>query len=160
MNHKTRPSIGSVCMSIAEAWSQRSTCVRQQIGAVIASRDGHILSTGYNGAPRGVSHCTEVGCLKVDGHCQRAIHAEANAILQAARLGTTLRESVLITTHRPCIVCAKLLVQVGVQWILYKKPYDSDGLRDEVMDFLLDVHILVTTDINDRRLPWQQIFPK
>lgn len=117
-------------MKIAELVAQRSTCLRRQVGCVIV-RDKRILSTGYNGAPSGLKHCSETGCIRnklkiPSGERQelcRALHSEQNAIIQAALMGVSLRGSVLYCTHQPCIVCAKMLVNAGIKKITYKGSY-------------------------------------
>ena len=86
-------------------------------------RDHRILTTGYNGAPRHVAHCTEVGCAMVDGHCLRATHAEANAIVQGALHGVSLTGATIYCTHQPCINCSKLLVSAGIVRVVYEQPY-------------------------------------
>lgn len=132
-----RPSWDEYFMEIASLVAKRSTCLRRQVGAVIV-KDKHILATGYNGAPAGLAHCAEVGCLR-DGipsgerhELCRAIHAEQNAIVQAALHGTALRESTIYVTHQPCVLCAKMLINAGVRRVVFKGSY-PDGLS---LDFL------------------------
>jgi dCMP deaminase len=86
-------------------------------------RDHRILTTGYNGAPRGVAHCTEVGCTMVDEHCVRATHAEANAVVQGALHGVSLEGATAYCTHQPCVGCSKLLISAGVVKIVYDGAY-------------------------------------
>ena len=109
-----RPSWDEYFMGIALQVARRSTCSRAHVGAVIV-RDRRILTTGYNGAPSGLSHCDDVGHLLVDGHCVRTIHAEQNAIVQAGYLGVSVRGSILYVTHQPCLTCAKLIINAGIQ---------------------------------------------
>jgi dCMP deaminase len=99
------------------------------VGAVL-TRDHRILTTGYNGAPRGVAHCTEAGCLLVHEHCQRATHAEANAIVQGALHGVGLARATAYCTHEPCVNCTKLLISAGVERIVYATPYPDAVARD------------------------------
>lgn len=136
----TRPSWEKYFMEIAELVSSRSTCLRRQVGAVLV-RDKHIIATGYNGAPRGVSHCLEVGCLREklgipsgERHemC-RGTHAEQNAIIQAALHGVSTDGATLYCTHQPCILCAKMLINAGVKKVVYKGNY-PDGLALELMN--------------------------
>ena len=124
-------------MQLAQFVSSRSTCLRREVGAVLV-RDKHILSSGYNGAPRGLPHCLEVGCLREQlgipsGERQeicRATHAEANAIIQAALHGVSTAEATLYCTTAPCTVCAKMLINAGVKRIVYKEGYpDRLGLE-------------------------------
>ncbi len=102
--------------------SFRSTCPRAQVGSVIA-HESRIISTGYNGAPHGQPHCTEVGCNEKDEHCTRAIHAELNAILHAAAYGISVKGATIYTTHFPCYHCAKAIVNVGIVAVYYNNAY-------------------------------------
>jgi dCMP deaminase len=127
-------------MEIAELVSSRSTCLRRQVGAVLV-RDKHIIATGYNGAPRGITHCMEAGCLREklgipsgERHemC-RGTHAEQNAIIQAALHGVSTAGSTLYCTHQPCILCAKMLINAGVERVVFQGNY-PDGLAVELMN--------------------------
>lgn len=117
-------------MNIADLVSQRSTCLRRQVGCVIV-RDKRILATGYNGAPSGLNHCEEIGCLRnkmkiPSGERQelcRGLHAEQNTIIQAALMGVSLKGSTLYCTHQPCILCAKMLINAGIEKIIFKGDY-------------------------------------
>jgi len=109
-------------MQIARTVATRATCPRASVGCVL-TRDRRILTTGYNGAPRGVAHCTEVGCSIVNDHCQRATHAEANAIVQAALHGVSLEGATAYCTHHPCVNCCKLFISAGIRQIVYTTPY-------------------------------------
>lgn len=120
-------------MSIAELVANRSTCVRRNVGAVIV-KNKRILATGYNGAPSGIAHCIEVGCLRKtlgvppgERHeiC-RGTHAEQNAIIQAATFGVSIHESIIYTTHQPCFICTKMLINAHIRKILYKEEYPDD----------------------------------
>ena len=91
-----------------------------------------ILTTGYNGSPRGVPHCTEAGCMIVNDHCMRATHAEANAIVQAALHGVNLSDSTAYCTHQPCVNCSKLLISAGVRKIVYDVAY-PDAVAQELL---------------------------
>ncbi len=135
-----RPSWERYFMEIAALVSSRSTCLRRQVGAVLV-RDKHIIATGYNGAPRGVSHCMEVGCLREklgipsgERHemC-RGTHAEQNAIIQAALHGVSTDGATLYCTHQPCILCAKMLINAGVEKVVFQGKY-PDGLALELMN--------------------------
>jgi len=130
----TRPSVLEVMKEIAQAWSKRSTCTRLQVGAV-AWRDNLVLATGYNGAPRGMPHCTDVGCLIIGDRCLRSIHAEENVYLQAARLGTSLLDAELLTTYHPCYKCAIMAIQVGIKKIYYLHPYrkSEENLTEQTL---------------------------
>ena len=118
-------------MQIAQTVATRSTCPRASVGCVL-TRDRRILTTGYNGAPSGIPHCTEVGCKMVNDHCQRATHAEANAIVQAALHGVGVAGATAYCTHHPCINCAKLFISAGIRQIVYVTPY-SDPVAVELL---------------------------
>jgi dCMP deaminase len=118
-------------MQIARTVATRATCPRASVGCVIV-REHRILTTGYNGSPRGVAHCTEVGCTLVNDHCMRATHAEANAIVQGALHGVNLSDSTAYCTHQPCVNCSKLLISAGVRKIVYDTAY-PDAVAQELL---------------------------
>lgn len=120
----TRPDWNGYFMGIAEMVSLRSTCLRLSVGCVL-TLDNRILTTGYNGSPSGLPHCTDIGCLMEEGHCIRTSHAEQNAIVQGARYGIPLRGCTVYITHFPCLTCAKLLISVGIKKLYYHTVYDS-----------------------------------
>jgi dCMP deaminase len=126
-----RPNWDEYFAGVAQTVASRATCPRASVGAVLV-RDRRILATGYNGAPSGTDHCLDVGCLLVNDHCQRATHAEANAIVQAALHGVNTDGSTIYCTHQPCGGCTKLILTAGVIRIVYlrSKP-------DEVAEQLL-----------------------
>lgn len=126
-----RPSWDNYFMTITRQVAERSTCTRAKVGAVIV-RDKNILATGYNGSPAGLPHCLDVGCLvyksttpsgEVEENCFRTIHAEINAIAQAAKNGHAIRDADIYLTHTPCIHCFKVLVNTGIKRIVYERPY-------------------------------------
>ena len=135
-----RPSWDEYFMRITQEVAQRSTCLRRQVGAILV-KDKHILATGYNGAPTGLPHCEEVGCLRERlgipsgerAELCRGLHAEQNAIIQAAVHGVQIRGSTLYSTTQPCILCAKMLINAGVVRIVYQGPY-PDELARQMMD--------------------------
>ena len=112
-------------MNLALQAATRSTCPRKHVGAVIV-RDKSILSTGYNGSIRGAPHCDDAGCLMENGHCVRTVHAEANAIVQAARNGVRLDGAEIYVTASPCFNCFKLIVNAGIRTVYFGEFY-----RDE-----------------------------
>lgn len=114
-------------MNIAHEAKRRSTCDRRHVGAVLV-RDRMILSTGYNGSIRGLPHCDEVGHMMEDGHCVATIHAEANAILQAARNGIAIDGATLYTTASPCWNCFRLLANAGIVRIVYDEFYRDERI--------------------------------
>jgi dCMP deaminase len=132
----TRPTWDQYFMTITRQVAERSTCPRAKVGAVIV-RDRNILATGYNGAPAGLAHCTDVGCLiyesrapggDLESNCYRSIHAEINAITQAAKNGAAIAGADVYVTHSPCIQCLKVLVNTGVRRVFYERPYKLDTL--------------------------------
>ena len=119
---KHRVSWKDYFMNIAREVATRSTCERKHVGAVIV-REKTILSTGYNGSIKGLPHCDEVGCEMVDGHCVRTTHAEANAIVQAAKNGIQINQSEIYVTASPCYDCFKLIANAGINLIYYDEFY-------------------------------------
>lgn len=112
-------------MEVARTVATRATCPRASVGAVVV-RDHRILTTGYNGAPRHVAHCTEMGCMMENGHCVRTTHAEANAIVQGALHGVGLAGATIYCTHQPCLGCSKLLISAGIVRIVYEQAYADE----------------------------------
>ncbi len=120
-----RPAWDDYFMRIARDVSTRATCLRRQVGAVIV-RDRRILLTGYNGAPKGLAHCQEVGCHLVGGHCVRCLHAEQNAIIQGAFNGVSTDKATLYCTHQPCNMCAKMIVNAGIIKVVIGGEYPDE----------------------------------
>jgi dCMP deaminase len=114
-------------MGIARQVSTRSTCDRKHVGAVIV-RSKMILATGYNGSISGLDHCDDVGHLMEDGHCVRTVHAEANAIVQAARSGTSLEGAWIYVTASPCFNCFKLIANAGIRRIAFAEFYRDEKI--------------------------------
>jgi dCMP deaminase len=127
-----RPNWDSYFMKIAYAVSERSTCDRAFVGAVLVL-EKRILTTGFNGSPAGQPHCDEIGHLLVEEHCVRTIHAETNAIIQAALHGISTRGCTCYVTHFPCINCTKVLINAGMSRLVYNVAYRIDG---NALDFL------------------------
>lgn len=132
-----RPSWNEYFIEIAELVSQRSTCLRRKVGAVVV-KDRQILCTGYNGAPSRITHCEVVGCLREkleiptgERHelC-RGLHAEQNAVIQAAKVGVSIEGATLYVTNHPCFICAKQIVNAGIKKVIYKKDYRDKLARD------------------------------
>lgn len=122
MNGAERPSWDAYFLEMAALVAGRSTCPRRHVGAVLV-RDRRVVATGYNGSVHGAPHCDEAGCLIVDGHCRRTVHAEMNALLQCAFHGVTSAGASLYATDYPCLDCAKALVQAGVARIVFQSDY-------------------------------------
>lgn len=118
--------------NVAKLVARRSTCLRSSVGAVLA-KEGRIISTGYNGAPAGMPHCTQHTCGP-DSGCERTVHAEANVIAFAAKFGIETEGSELYTTLSPCNDCAKLLINAGVKRIIYWEVYRDSGPISLLMD--------------------------
>jgi len=152
MEIKERPEWDSYFMAITVLVSKRSTCIRRAVGAVIV-KDKRILSTGYNGAPSGIAHCIEVGCLrdqlKVPSgekhELCRGIHAEQNAIIQAAFHGVSIKGATLYCTNQPCSICAKMIINAGIKNIFYQEGYDDSMSRQMLKDADVDL-IKLDTD--------------
>jgi len=141
-----RPSWDEYFMQIALLVSQRATCLRRRVGAVIV-KDKRMLATGYNGAPSGLEHCQQTGCmrerLKIPSGQRhelcRGLHAEQNAIIQASLYGTSVKGSTVYITNQPCIICAKMLINAGITEIVI-----AEGYPDRMaMDFLNEAGITV-----------------
>jgi dCMP deaminase len=129
----TRPSWEEYFMDIAALVARRSTCLRRAVGALIV-KDKRILATGYNGAPSGIRHCGEVGCLRETMNIAsgqrhelcRGIHAEQNAIIQAAYHGVCIKDAVLFCTNLPCAICTKMIINAGIKKIFYQSGYADE----------------------------------
>lgn len=145
----SRPSWNEYFMQIAVLVSERSTCLRRKVGAIIV-KDKRILTTGYNGVPRNLSHCTEVGCLRdkmgiLPGKNQelcRGLHAEQNAIIQAALHGISINNSILYCTEQPCITCAKMLINAGISKVFYLNSYPDELAREILQEAGIEENLL------------------
>ena len=128
-----RPTWDEYFMQIVELIKTRSTCLRRQVGALIV-KDKRILSTGYNGASMGCKHCSEIGCLREQlkvpsgqrHELCRAIHAEQNAIVQAAYSGTSVKGGTLYVTNQPCVLCSKMIINAGIKKIVFNGDYPDE----------------------------------
>ncbi len=136
-----RPTWDEYFMEMAELTAKRSTCSRRNVGAVIV-RDNRAVATGYNGAPRGLAHCEEMGgCLREKlgvpsgqrHELCRALHAEQNAIISAASMGNAIEGGTIYITHQPCVICAKMIVNAGIKRIVVREGY-PDELSQEILD--------------------------
>ena len=140
-----RPNLDEYFMEIASVVAKRSTCLRNQVGALFV-KNKRLLTTGYNGAPAGIQHCDEVGCAR-EGVASgtrhelcRAVHAEQNAIIQAALHGVSTEGATLYCTHQPCILCAKMLINAKISRVFYSQSYPDDT----ALRFLAQAGIEVT----------------
>ena len=128
-----RPDWDHYFMGFAELARSRSTCIRRGVGAVIV-KNNRIMATGYNGTPEGIAHCEEVGCLRQQlgvpsgqrAELCRGLHAEQNAIIQAATLGQNIGGSVLYCTTQPCVICSKMIINAGIKRIVIKEAYPDE----------------------------------
>lgn len=137
--HRDRPGWDRYFMSIAELVATRATCIRRSVGAVLV-RDRRVLATGYNGAPSGLRHCLEIGCLRERQNIPsgerhelcRGLHAEQNAIIQAALHGVSVKDARLYCTHHPCVICAKMIINAGISVVIIKDGY-GDHLAVDIL---------------------------
>ncbi|AEM77668.1 deoxycytidylate deaminase [Thermoanaerobacter wiegelii] len=128
-----RPSWDEYFMQIVDVVKTRSTCLRRQVGAILVV-DKHIISTGYNGPPTGLAHCEDTGCLREQlgipsgerPELCRGVHAEQNAIIQAALHGVSTKGATLYVSASPCVICAKMLINAGVKRIVYEEEYPDE----------------------------------
>jgi dCMP deaminase len=135
----SRPDNDTYFMRMADLVATRSTCLRRQVGAVLV-KEKRVLTTGYNGAPKGLRHCAEVGCVRLLNNIEsgtrhelcRGVHAEQNAVIQAAYFGVSIKDATIYTTNFPCSVCAKILVNAGIMEVVYKDDY-VDPLSKEIL---------------------------
>jgi len=134
----SRPTWDEYFMEIAVLAAKRSSCLRPgaKVGAVLVL-DRQIIATGYNGAPAGTLTCLETGCKMIGGHCLRTVHAEMNALAQAAKRGVSTKGAVLYCTHKPCIHCSKVLINAGIVTIFYLDAYRAEDEESRFADELL-----------------------
>ncbi len=134
-----RPNNDEYFMAMAELSAERSTCLRRQVGAVIV-RDKQVISTGYNGAPKDLPHCEDVGCRREQMNIKsgtrhelcRGVHAEQNAVIQAAVFGVSVKDGILYSTHHPCVLCVKILINAGIKKVIYKDGYPDDLAQEMI----------------------------
>jgi len=135
-----RPSWDEYFLQLADLVASRSTCMRRHVGAVLV-RNERIIATGYNGAPRGLKHCLDIGCLREEqgipsGHryelC-RGVHAEQNALINAAYYGVSTQDTVLYCTNQPCIICARMIINAGINKVVHRGNF-NDSLALEFLD--------------------------
>jgi len=149
--NKTRISKDGYFMKIAEVVSERSTCIKRKVGAVLI-KDSYIVSTGYNGAPSGFSHCTPETCVRQNlksgekPELCRGVHSEINCIIQAAIHGTSIQgNTTLYSTHFPCMSCLKLIINAGIKRLVYREEYNMENkIKKELLnESKLNVHQLL-----------------
>ncbi len=128
-----RPGWDDYFMKITQVVGERATCVKRSVGAIIV-KDNRILSTGYNGAPKGMKHCEEVGCIRVEMNVPsgarhelcRGLHAEQNAIIQAAWHGVKIEGGTMYCTYQPCVICVKMMLNAGIKRLVYSGSYPDE----------------------------------
>ena len=149
-----RPNWDEYFMEVAELTAKRSTCLRRQVGAVIV-KDNRIVATGYNGAPSGLAHCDERGgCLRQQlgvpsgerHELCRALHADQNAIIQAAALGNSINGATIYVTNQPCVICAKMIINAGIKKIYIKESYPDKMAEDIIRESGIEVIMLGEQD--------------
>ncbi len=146
MTAENRPAWEDYFMDIAILVAKRSTCLRRAVGALIV-KDKRILATGYNGAPSGIRHCEEVGCLRESMNIAsgerhelcRGIHAEQNAIIQAAYHGAQIQGADLYCTNLPCLICTKMIINAGIKKIYYRDGYADKLSKDMLAEAMIEV---------------------
>jgi len=154
---ENRPSWETYFMNITNLVAQRSTCLRRAVGAVLV-KDKRVLSTGYNGAPSNLKHCSEVGCLreqmgiesgKMHELC-RGIHAEQNAIIQAAYHGVSVKGAVIYCTNQPCSICARMIINAGIVKIYYQSGYADDLAKELLAEANIELKQIESDDQGER----------
>jgi len=141
-----RPSWDKYFIDITRLVATRSTCLRRGVGALLV-KDRNILATGYNGAPSGISHCSKTGCLREQLNVPsgerhelcRGLHAEQNAIIQAARHGVNIDGATLYCTTMPCVICTKMLINAGIKRVVYYEGYADSLARDMIAESGIEV---------------------
>ena len=148
-----RPSWDQYFMDITRLVATRSSCLRRQVGALLV-KDRNILATGYNGVPTGISHCEATGCLRErlkvpsgERHelC-RGLHAEQNAIIQAAKHGTNIDGATLYCTTMPCIICTKMIINAGITKVIYGEGYADELAREMIAEAAIEVLQFTATE--------------
>lgn len=130
-----RPNINKYFLDLCTVVASRSTCPRASVGAILV-KNKHILATGYNGSPMGADHCSDVGCEVEGEHCIRTVHAEANAIAQAALHGVSVKGATMYCTHAPCYTCAKLMINSGIVRVIALKDYHASKRSKDLFQLL------------------------
>ncbi len=136
-------------MKITRDVALRATCVKRKVGAIIV-KDKRILSTGYNGAPKGLKHCSEVGCLRKEMNVPsgqrhelcRGLHAEQNAIIQAAVHGVKIEDGIMYCTYQPCIICVKMMINAGIKCLVFEGNYPDELAANMIMESRMEVRRL------------------
>lgn len=146
LENRVRPPWDEYFLQLADLVATRSTCLRRHVGAVLV-KDERIIATGYNGAPRGMAHCLDLGCLREEKGIPsgqryelcRGVHAEQNAIINAAYYGISTSNSVLYCTNQPCIICARMIINAGIKAVIHRGNFKDDLAQA----FLLEAGVLL-----------------
>jgi dCMP deaminase len=141
-----RPSWKEYFMRITEDVARRAICVKRKVGAIIV-KDNHILSTGYNGAPKGFKHCTEETCIRKQMSVPsgqrhelcRGLHAEQNAIIQAAVQGVKIEGGTMYCTYQPCVICVKMMINAGIKKLIYSGGYPDELAAEMLKESKIEV---------------------
>ncbi len=141
-----RVSWDAYFMEITKVIAKRSTCLKRNVGAVIV-RDKRVLSTGYNGAPKGLAHCSVTGCIRKEMNIPsgqrhelcRGLHAEQNAIIQAAWHGVKIEGATLYCTHQPCVICVKMMINAGIKRVVFEGDYPDDLASNMLIESGLEI---------------------
>lgn len=141
-----RPKWDDYFMKITQDVSERATCVKRQVGAIIV-KDNRILSSGYNGTPKGFKHCEEVGCIRKEMNVPsgqrhelcRGLHAEQNAIVQAAWHGVKIEGGTMYSNYQPCVICAKMMINAGIKKLVYSGGYPDELAQEMLKESKLEV---------------------
>lgn len=142
----TRPSWDEYFLKITKDVSERATCVKRKVGAIVV-KNNHILATGYNGTPKGFVHCTEETCIRRQMHVPsgqrhelcRGLHAEQNAIIQAAVHGVKIEKGTLYCTYQPCVICVKMMINAGIKRLVYMGGYPDELASQMLKDSKMEV---------------------
>jgi dCMP deaminase len=129
----SRPDWDQYFMEITQVIASRATCLRRKVGATLV-KDNHILASGYNGAPAGLKHCLDIGCMREEHNIPsgqrhelcRGLHAEQNALIQAAVHGVAIKGATIYVTHQPCVVCAKMIINAGIKRVVFAGSYPDE----------------------------------
>ncbi len=146
---ETRPSWDDYFMDMAELARKRTTCLRRGVGAVIV-KDNRVIATGYNGTPKGITHCSETGCLREQlkvpsgqrHELCRGLHAEQNAIIQAACTGASIEGATLYCTTQPCSICSKMIINAGIKRIVIKESYPDELAESMIKESGIQVDVI------------------
>jgi dCMP deaminase len=146
---KKRPDWDEYFLKLAMLASERATCPRMHCGCVLV-KDKNVIATGYNGSIPGDEHCEEIGCLVIDNHCVRTVHAEMNALIQAAKRGHSIDGSTAYVTNMPCTTCAKALITAGVKRVVVFSDYHDTLATDffKKAKVAIDKHKMPSTEIS------------